>query len=40
MTVSPAILELLIIASTLFVAIAPVVLIMLWFKDKNGGDLW
>jgi len=40
MTISPAALELLITASTLLVAVAPVILIILWFKDRKGGDLW
>lgn len=40
MTISATALELLITASTLLVAIVPVVLIVLWFKDKKGGKLW
>jgi len=40
MTISPAALELLITASTLLVAVAPVILIVLWFKDRKDGDLW
>lgn len=40
MTISPIALELLITTSTLLVAIAPVILIVLWFKDRKGGDLW
>lgn len=40
MIVSANVLELLITISTALVAIAPVILIFLWLKDKKGGKLW
>ena len=40
MMISVSALELLITASTLLVAVAPVILVALWFKDKKGGKLW
>jgi hypothetical protein len=40
MTVSANVLELLITISTALVAIAPVILVFLWLKDKKGGKLW
>jgi hypothetical protein len=33
-------LGILITVATLMVAVAPVVLLVLWMKDKKGGRLW
>jgi hypothetical protein len=40
MTISYNALDVLITISTVLVAIAPVILVILWFKDKKGGKLW
>lgn len=40
MTISSNALDVLITISTVLVAIAPVILVILWFKDKKGGKLW
>ncbi len=40
MIISLSALSMLIVISTAIVALAPVVLLILWFKDKQGGDLW
>ena len=40
MTISPDALDVLITISTLLVAIAPVILVVFWFKDRKGGKLW
>ena len=40
MTISSNALDVLITLSTVLVAIAPVILVILWFKDKKGGKLW
>ena len=40
MMISATALEILITVSTLLVAVAPVILILLWLKDKKGGNLW
>lgn len=40
MSISSVALELLIITSTVLVAAALVILMILWFKDRKGGDLW
>lgn len=40
MTITASALELLITVSTLAVAVAPVILIFFWLKDKKGGKLW
>lgn len=40
MTISVEAIELLILVATFIVAIAPVVLITLWIKEKIRGHLW
>ena len=40
MIVSATTLSILIIAATVLVAVAPVVLIVLWLKDNKKGLLW
>jgi len=40
MIISASALDLLIIISTIIVAIAPISLMVFWFKDKKGGKLW
>ena len=40
MTISSNALDVLITISTVLVAIAPVILVILWFRDKKGGKLW
>ena len=40
MTISPGALGVIIITATVLVAIAPVVLLVLWIRDKRGGRLW
>lgn len=40
MTISSNALDVLIVISTILVAIAPVILVILWFKDRKGGRLW
>jgi len=40
MMISAQTLEMLVLFSTAMVAIAPVILIILWFADKHGGKLW
>lgn len=40
MTISSSALDVLITISTVLVAVAPVILVILWFKDKKGGKLW
>jgi hypothetical protein len=40
MIISPEILNLLIVSATAMVAAAPVILLLLWFRDKKGGILW
>jgi hypothetical protein len=40
MTISSSALDMLITVSTLLVAIAPVILVILWLKDRKGGKLW
>lgn len=40
MIISEPMLEVLIIAATLLVAVAPVVLVVLWLKDRKEGRLW
>lgn len=38
--ISSTTLGLLITIATLMVAVAPVLLLVLWFRDRKGGDLW
>ena len=40
MTISASALELLIVAATVLAAVAPIVLLVLWIKDRKGGKLW
>jgi len=40
MTITPTVLSTLITVSTVLVAAAPIILIILWFKDRKGGELW
>lgn len=40
MTIGVDVLELLILAATALVAVAPVILLVLWFRDRKGGRLW
>ena len=40
MTVSAQALELLIVSATVLVAIAPLILLIMWIKDRKGGKLW
>jgi hypothetical protein len=40
MFIPPEILNLLILTATVIVAVAPIILLLLWFRDKKGGTLW
>jgi hypothetical protein len=40
MIISAESLGILIISATVLVAAAPVILLVLWFRDKKGGTLW
>ena len=40
MTISASALELLIVVATALAAVAPIVLLILWIKDRKGGKLW
>ena len=40
MTISADALGILITVATLMVAVAPVILLVLWLMDKRGGKLW
>lgn len=40
MTISPATLSLLISVSSVVVALTPIILIILWIKDKKDNQLW
>jgi hypothetical protein len=40
MTVSAEALEILLIAATGLAAVAPVALLVLWLRDRKGGNLW
>jgi hypothetical protein len=40
MIIPADILNLLIMAATTLVALAPLILVFLWVKDKKGGQLW
>ena len=40
MTISAAALEIIIVAATALVAVAPVLLVVFWIKDRSGGNLW
>jgi hypothetical protein len=40
MIISPAILTLIIVSATILVAATPIILLILWFRDKKGGTLW
>jgi len=40
MTISAETLELLIVAATALAAVAPIILLILWVRDRSGGKLW
>jgi len=40
MIISADALELLIVAATALAAVAPIILLILWVKDRKGGNLW
>lgn len=40
MIISAEALELLIVAATILAAAAPIILLILWLKDRKGGNLW
>ena len=40
MIISADALELLIVAATTLAAAAPIILLVLWLKDRKGGNLW
>lgn len=40
MTISPGLLELIIVAAIALAAVAPVVLLLMWLCDRKGGKLW
>jgi hypothetical protein len=40
MTISANALEVLIVAATALAAIAPIILLILWVRDRKGGNLW
>ena len=40
MTVSADLLQLIIYVATVLVALAPVVLVGLWLRDRKGGKIW
>jgi len=40
MTITSTVLSALITVSTVLVAAAPIILVILWFRDRKGGDLW